>query len=1054
MGKEFDVNADVQEVNDVRFFGGINEEIATHPIRLSYSRKGAKATRAGEWQVWEGTVGEFVGNSSKFEVGSKDGMCILQGEAIDGHRTARAMKQLDILLMDHDTGITFADVCQLAEESGIWTFVWTTHSHGKATTSIKLAEFTRRKKGTEDYHVSSRSEVTEDLVYRYLTEKKGYLPAVLEGMKIVEIAHTAQGEEVIVKHQPMDKCRSMRILKDPFVLQDRKGGVEGAMQEWKQVITAAAKYLKSPQYDASCTDTSRLMYTPRIPAGAEIGYPNHRMAVINGDFLDLNDLPIMADVLSIGEKFKKAGGVADAKHFETPNLLKFVSKHALMFDAALWLEEIAPEDVVDHRGAGGIHFLCPNWESHSTHTDGETSFMVTNGSEEGNGFNILCRHQGCEEASGKDRVWYLDQLCQKYGVTDAMDLVDWVEGYDPEEEDEEETKEEHEVLLESLKTEIDEALEEDDPERLATLAGVLAKKYKEIAGKREITQLIKLRAKKEQKHIDPNDYDGPILSNMDPDVQFKVLLKHVNRICRADHDPRVFQREEGGAIRLKEMRKSGQFSMKEMNSDQWNLFLHENVQFLNAGKDGEPPKKAMPFPPLVNLISAEPDSLQLEVLDRVVGVPVFSADGTLRMHEGYDRATKCYVMPSPGFEMKTVKKNPTESDVSYALYLLLEELLIGFPFTDDFRSADPLPIWEDQENFQLNFKRGRCARINALAMLLQPFARNLINGPCPAYIIDKPENGMGATTLAELVGILIDGSKTEPRSGNSNNEEMRKSLTTALRGGANVVFLDNVNEHIDSGDLAAVLTSGTWTDRILGKSEEVRIDIRAEFIFTGNQMTMSQEMVRRFCPIRIQFPDTNVLGRTVKDYKHADIHDWAFEHRAELVWACHTLIQNWISKGKPYSERVIPSYGAWCRVMGGIIEAAGIHGALMGNWNDWRNSQGKDFNFAASMTSSILNEGVVQLGVPFPTRQIVDMCYDENKRAFDLIEVPPFVARSNDVGRATQSLGSWLSKDFKGRIIPHSPDPDNPDKKINVTWRDNGMVNGKATWVIEEFVSG
>jgi hypothetical protein len=30
-------------------------------------------------------------------------------------RTARAMRQLDILLMDHDTGVTFNEVCERAE---------------------------------------------------------------------------------------------------------------------------------------------------------------------------------------------------------------------------------------------------------------------------------------------------------------------------------------------------------------------------------------------------------------------------------------------------------------------------------------------------------------------------------------------------------------------------------------------------------------------------------------------------------------------------------------------------------------------------------------------------------------------------------------------------------------------------------------------------------------------------------------------------------------------------------------------------------------------------
>ncbi len=72
------------------------------------------------------------------------------------HRTARAMRQLDILLMDHDTGVTFSEVCEQAEASGIWTFVWTTHSHGKATTSIKLNEFTKKSRDN-DFYVEDRS---------------------------------------------------------------------------------------------------------------------------------------------------------------------------------------------------------------------------------------------------------------------------------------------------------------------------------------------------------------------------------------------------------------------------------------------------------------------------------------------------------------------------------------------------------------------------------------------------------------------------------------------------------------------------------------------------------------------------------------------------------------------------------------------------------------------------------------------------------------------------------------------------------------------------------
>ncbi len=69
--------------------------------------------------------------------------------------------------------------------------------------------------------------------------------------------------------------------------------------------------------------------------------------------------------------------------------------------------------------------------------------------------------QGCIEASGNDRVWYLDKLCQKYGVTDAKELVEWVAEVEAPESarlDDEERKE-----LSVLHEKLEEALGIDSP---------------------------------------------------------------------------------------------------------------------------------------------------------------------------------------------------------------------------------------------------------------------------------------------------------------------------------------------------------------------------------------------------------------------------------------------------------------------------------------------------------------------------------------------------------------------------------------------------------------
>ena len=51
--------------------------------------------------------------------------------------------------------------------------------------------------------------------------------------------------------------------------------------------------------------------------------------------------------------------------------------------------------------------------------------------------------------------------------------------------------------------------------------------------------------------------------------------------------------------------------------------------------------------------------------------------------------------------------------------------------------------------------------------------------------------------------------------------------------------------------MAAALTSGKFTDRVLGKLESISVPIRAIMLMTGNNLSLSDDMVYRvlFCKI-------------------------------------------------------------------------------------------------------------------------------------------------------------------------------------------------------------
>jgi hypothetical protein len=159
-----------------------------------------------------------------------------------------------------------------------------------------------------------------------------------------------------------------------------------------------------------------------------------------------------------------------------------------------------------------------------------------------------------------------------------------------------------------------------------------------------------------------------------------------------------------------------------------------------------------------------------------------------------------------------------------------------------------------------------------------------------------------------------------------DEDEMRKRLTAKLRQAPSYVILDNLKNRLDSAALCSALTASVWEDRILGVSNTVRIPIRCAWIGTGNNPSIDKEIARRTLRIRLNAKVDRPFLRT--DFRHADLMAWVKEHRAGLVWAALTLGQAWIASGEPASGKRLGMFEDFARVMGGILDVAGIHGFL------------------------------------------------------------------------------------------------------------------------------
>jgi putative DNA primase/helicase len=297
------------------------------------------------------------------------------------------------------------------------------------------------------------------------------------------------------------------------------------------------------------------------------------------------------------------------------------------------------------------------------------------------------------------------------------------------------------------------------------------------------------------------------------------------------------------------------------------------------------------LPPLhvVRDMLVQPDS-KLPVLARFVEAPVFAPDSTMHIKPGYNAASRCYFAPTKGLTIPDVAQQPSAADISRAFTLLTEELLGDFPFVED------------------------AERAHSVGLSVLPFARDLIDGPTPLHLIEKPSPGTGAGLLSDVLTYPFLGRPVSVLPEGGDDDEWRKRITAKLMTAGSVILIDNVRSRLDSSSLSAALTTESWEDRVLGQSNIVKVPVRVVWIATGNNPALSNEMARRTIRIRLDSGEDRPWLRN--NFRHPDLKAWAREHRAELIWACLTLIQAWIAAGKPEGKIVMGSFERWSKVMG------------------------------------------------------------------------------------------------------------------------------------------
>lgn len=376
-------------------------------------------------------------------------------------------------------------------------------------------------------------------------------------------------------------------------------------------------------------------------------------------------------------------------------------------------------------------------------------------------------------------------------------------------------------------------------------------------------------------------------------------------IERANDPPRVYGYGNGIAWIGTDLQAQPQ--VERLGRDQMRYHLAEVASFIRwapAGPGRTVQKPAFPPTALATNVLVVPRRT-LPRLHRLVRAPAFLKDGRLLTQPGFDADSGLYYAKPSALEIPPISETPSPAEVAAARTLLLEEWLGDFPWGTPSDAA------------------------HAIALLLTPLVRELIDGCTPLFIVSKPTPRTGAGLLMKVLTRVMSGTATAPKMITPSEEENEKRMLAFLIPSPAVILFDNLRITLNSATLSAVLTAWpTWAARLLGKSVEVEVPVRSVLAITGNHVRLSNELTDRGVLIWMD-PKVEHPGLRT-DFRHPRLEAWTAERRGALLGAALTLVQSWVAAGRPVPTTG-PTKGGfqeWVDVLGGILEVAGIPGLL------------------------------------------------------------------------------------------------------------------------------
>lgn len=291
-------------------------------------------------------------------------------------------------------------------------------------------------------------------------------------------------------------------------------------------------------------------------------------------------------------------------------------------------------------------------------------------------------------------------------------------------------------------------------------------------------------------------------------------------------------------------------------------------------------------------------------LRAVIQCPCLRPDGTVILNHGYDRASGLLLRSSRTW--LRIPERPTKRDAFVALEKLSEPIA-DFPFVaNSDRSA-------------------------ALALLITAVIRSALPAS-PMHAVRAPSAGSGKSIMVDIAAVLATGKPAAVITPTHDEAELEKRIGAAAIAGDPILNIDNISSTLRSDQLCQMLTQPTVQVRILGKSENLKIESTALICATGNGLSLYGDLNRRTVIINL---DANCDKPDERAFDFDPV-ELAKRDRAEFVAAALTIVRAYIVAGRPDTPSPMGSFRVWSDLVRGSLIWLGM-GDPRGNTDQMRN---------------------------------------------------------------------------------------------------------------------